>query len=163
MSKEWAERAALPGHVVDMISNFPQHMHPMTQLVSAVSALQTESRFAAAYANKSLNKVLSFGIMFVSSHERQNDYWEEVYEDSVDLIAKLPVVAASIFRNCYADGEVCSLVRHTPLSSFEVRLLPLTHLLTGLPTSATCSGTMMRTSLNSCAFTSPSMPVRTMV
>jgi citrate synthase len=32
--------------------------------------------------------------------------WEFAYEDSVDLIAKLPVVAASIFRNVYADGQV---------------------------------------------------------
>ena len=28
-----------------------------------------------------------------------------VYEDSIDLIAKLPVVAATIYRNTYHDGK----------------------------------------------------------
>jgi len=94
VSKDWASRADLPSHVVDMISNFPTNMHPMTQLVAAVSALQTESRFAKAYSEKSMNK---------------NNQWEYAYEDSVDLIAKLPVVAASIFRNVYADGVVAPI------------------------------------------------------
>lgn len=28
-----------------------------------------------------------------------------IYEDSIDLIAKLPVVAATIYRNTYHDGK----------------------------------------------------------
>lgn len=32
-------------------------------------------------------------------------YWEYVYEDSMDLIAKLPVVAATIYRNTYKSGK----------------------------------------------------------
>ena len=32
-----------------MLNNFPAHMHPMSQLVAAVSALNTESKFAKAY------------------------------------------------------------------------------------------------------------------
>jgi citrate synthase len=32
-------------------------------------------------------------------------YWEYTYEDSMDLIAKLPVVAATIYRNTYRDGK----------------------------------------------------------
>jgi citrate synthase len=94
VSRDWASRAALPAHVVDLISSFPAEMHPMSQLVSAVAALQTESRFAKAYAEKSMNK---------------NNMWEYAYEDSVDLIAKLPVVAASIFRNVYADGQIAAI------------------------------------------------------
>ena len=51
LSKEWASRAALPGHVVTMLNNFPAHVHPMSQLVAAVTALNSESKFAQAYSD----------------------------------------------------------------------------------------------------------------
>ena len=35
----------------------------------------------------------------------KSKYWEYVFEDSMDLIAKLPVVAAAIYRNIYKDGS----------------------------------------------------------
>jgi citrate synthase len=57
VSKDWASRAALPAHVAGLIASFPAEMHPMSQLVSAVAALQTESKFAKAYADKSMDKV----------------------------------------------------------------------------------------------------------
>merc|ERR1711934_462100 len=44
LSKEWASRAALPGHVVTMLNNFPAYVHPMSQLVAAVTALNSESK-----------------------------------------------------------------------------------------------------------------------
>jgi citrate synthase len=76
----------------------------MSQLVSAISALQTESKFAQAYADKTMNK---------------NTMWEVCYEDSVDLIAKLPVVAASIYRNLYADGSVAAISQDQGTSSLQ--------------------------------------------
>lgn len=32
-------------------------------------------------------------------------YFQYVYEDSMDLIAKLPVIAATIYRNTYRDSK----------------------------------------------------------
>eukprot|EP00052_Salpingoeca_macrocollata_P000142 m.18793 g.18793 ORF g.18793 m.18793 type:complete len:463 (-) comp10249_c1_seq1:174-1562(-) len=90
VSKEWASRADLPKHVTDMIANFPQTLHPMSQFSAAVCALQSESKFAKAYADGVSKK----------------EYWHYAYEDSMDLIAKLPVVAASIYRNIYKDGTL---------------------------------------------------------
>ncbi|KAL0277176.1 UNVERIFIED_CONTAM: hypothetical protein PYX00_004542 [Menopon gallinae] len=89
VSKEWANRAGLPAHVVNMLNNFPPNLHPMSQLSCAVVALNSESKFAKAYAG---------GV-------HKSKYWEYVYEDSMDLIAKLPVVAAAIYRNTYRDGK----------------------------------------------------------
>ena len=49
--------------------------------------------------------------LFLSNHDdhyqgvHKSKYWEFVYEDSMDLIAKLPVVAATIYRNTYRDGK----------------------------------------------------------
>ena len=73
-----------------MIRNFPKGMHPMTQLSSAILALQTDSVFAREYA-KGTNKAL---------------YWDHSYEDMMNLIARLPEVAAIIYRCTYYDGVV---------------------------------------------------------
>jgi citrate synthase len=77
-----AEKSHLPKHVVDLMKSFPKDMHPMTQLSIAVAALNTESKFAKAYAD-GLNKA---------------EYWEPTYDDSVALLAKIPRVASLVFR-----------------------------------------------------------------
>lgn len=51
VSKTWAERAELPSHVVTMLNNLPNTVHPMTQLTSAVALLNSESKFVQAYTN----------------------------------------------------------------------------------------------------------------
>jgi len=90
VTAELHARAKLPSHVESMIRGFPKGMHPMTQLCSAVCALQTDSVFASEYA-KGANK---------------KDYWEYTYEDMMNLIARLPEVCALIYRQTYYDGVV---------------------------------------------------------
>jgi citrate synthase len=51
--------------------------------------LQPDSQFAKAY-EKGVNK---------------KDYWDPIYEDSLNLIAKLPGIAAIIYRNTYFGGN----------------------------------------------------------
>lgn len=94
LSREWAERAALPSHVVQMLNNFPTTLHPMSQFSAAITAMNSESKFAEAY----------------SSGVPKSDYWESTFEDSMNLIAKLPTVAATIYRNIYREGSsVCPI------------------------------------------------------
>jgi citrate synthase len=87
-SRELAERSSLPSFVNTMLDNFPKDLHPMTQLACAVSALNHNSQFAKAY-ERGFSKA---------------DYWEPTYEDSIDLIAKIPVIAAKIYQNSYKGG-----------------------------------------------------------
>ncbi|XP_026275789.1 probable citrate synthase 2, mitochondrial [Frankliniella occidentalis] len=89
LSKEWVNRAELPSHVVTMLNNFPSHLHPMSQFSAAITALNSESKFLKAY----------------SEGVHKSKYWQLVFEDSMDLIAKLPVVAATIYRNSFKDGK----------------------------------------------------------
>lgn len=49
--QEWNERAALPNHVITMLNNFPSNLHPMSQFSAAITALNSESKFAKAYAD----------------------------------------------------------------------------------------------------------------
>lgn len=88
LSNEWARRSIVPKHVFDVLDELPASTHPMTQFSIAVMAMQTESLFAAAYA-KGINK---------------KDYWDYIYEDSMNLIARLPRIAAFIYRNKYKGG-----------------------------------------------------------
>jgi len=90
LSADWASRAELPSHVVAMLNNFPSNLHPMAQFAAAMAALNSESKFAKAYSD---------GV-------HKSKYWDTSYEDSMDLIAKLPVVAATIYNNLYRDGTV---------------------------------------------------------
>jgi len=48
--KEWANRAALPSHIVTLLKNFPNNVHPMAQFSSAIAACNSESKFAKAYS-----------------------------------------------------------------------------------------------------------------
>jgi citrate synthase len=82
-------RSHVPNHVFATIEALPLNTHPMTQFVVAVMALQTESQFAKKYA-AGLNK---------------KDYWEAVFDDSMDLISRLPRVAAYIYRRKYKFGD----------------------------------------------------------
>ena len=88
LSADWASIAELPSHVVTMLKNFPSHLHPMAQFSSAMAALNSESKFAKAY----------------SECVHKSKYWDTTFEDSMDLIAKLPVVAATIYNNLYREG-----------------------------------------------------------
>jgi len=88
LSADWANRADLPSHVVTMLNNFPSKLHPMAQFTAAIAACNSESKFAQAYADGA----------------KKTTYWEHVFEDSMDLIAKLPTIAAIIYRNLYRDG-----------------------------------------------------------
>ncbi len=89
LSKEWANRSDVPQHVFDVLDTFPTDAHPMTQFSVAILSLQTTSVFAAAYKD-GINK---------------KEYWDPMYEDAMNLIAKLPRIAAYIYRRSFHNGE----------------------------------------------------------
>ena len=89
ITANWQRRSHVPNHVFAAIEALPKDSHPMTQFVIAIMALQTESKFAEKYA-EGLNK---------------KDYWESIFDDSMDLIARLPRVAAYIYRRKYKNED----------------------------------------------------------
>ncbi len=89
LTSVWQRRSHVPNHVFATIEALPITTHPMTQFVVAIMALQTESQFAKKYA-AGLNK---------------KDYWEATFDDSMDLIARLPRVASYIYRRKYKNGD----------------------------------------------------------
>ncbi|CCM02359.1 uncharacterized protein FIBRA_04454 [Fibroporia radiculosa] len=89
LSRQLAEKGELPDYIVKLIDSLPQTLHPMTQLGMGVAALNQESAFAAAYER---------GI-------KKSEYWVYALEDSLNLLARLPALAARIYRNVYKPGQ----------------------------------------------------------
>lgn len=85
----WQRRSHVPTHVFATIDALPLNTHPMTMFVVGIMALQTESCFAKLYA-KGMNK---------------KDYWSATFDDAMDLIARLPRVAAHIYRRKYKNNQ----------------------------------------------------------
>lgn len=81
-------RSAVPQYVFDTLRALPVTTHPMTQFSIAINAMQPLSRFAREYSAGTLGK---------------GDYWEPTLDDALDLIARLPVVAAYIYRRVFKD------------------------------------------------------------
>ncbi|MCC6287193.1 MAG: citrate (Si)-synthase, eukaryotic [Chitinophagaceae bacterium] len=82
-------RSHVPNYVFDAIEAVPKSSHPMTQFVVAIMALQNESFFAKKYA-AGMNK---------------KDYWDATFDDAMTLIARLPRIAAYIYRRKYKDEK----------------------------------------------------------
>lgn len=89
LTSVWQRRSHVPNHVFATIDALPLNTHPMTMFITGVLALQTESNFAKAYA-KGVNK---------------KDHWQYVYDDAIDLIARLPRIAAYVYRRKYHKNE----------------------------------------------------------
>lgn len=85
----WQRRSHVPNHVFATIDALPLTAHPMTMFVIGVMALQTESNFAKKYAEGMSKK----------------DYWEAVFDDAMDLIARLPRIAAYVYRRKYKENK----------------------------------------------------------
>ncbi|KAF8163236.1 citrate synthase-like protein [Crassisporium funariophilum] len=88
LSRELAEKGELPKFVEDLVDSLPRTLHPMTQLGMGVAALGHDSSFQAAYER---------GM-------KKSEYWTHTLEDCINLIARLPALAARIYRNVYKPG-----------------------------------------------------------
>lgn len=108
-SAELAEKSAVPEHLLRLFKSFPAEMHPMTKLSVAVAALNTESSFAKAYAS-GINKA---------------EYWNPTFDDSIDLLAKIPRVAALVFAQSPAEIDRIGTVQLDPKQDWSYNFAEL--------------------------------------
>ena len=86
LQQELRVRESLPEETVQLVESISKDLHPMTALSMGVMNLQKYSNFARQYNEQSVKKA---------------NYWDPIYEDCLDLIAKLPSLAALIYRTKY--------------------------------------------------------------
>jgi citrate synthase len=75
----------------DVIRALPVGTHPMVMLASAVLSMQRDSKVARYYKTPGVRKA---------------DAGEYMYEDGCDLVARLPEIAAFIYRYYYKDRDI---------------------------------------------------------
>ncbi len=89
LSGEWETRSTVPADTMRLLDCLPPDTHPMAQFTMAVMSLQRDSLFAQQYS-EGLSKA---------------DFWDPCYEDSMNLIARLPAIAAYIYRRSFHGGH----------------------------------------------------------
>jgi len=87
---EFKTRGKVPEYIWDILRAMPADQHPMTMFSAAIVSLQKESEFVKRY-NEGMSKM---------------DYWDPMYEDAMNLIAKLNTIAAFIYRLKYKNGDI---------------------------------------------------------
>jgi len=82
---EFNMRRRIPEYVFDILRTIPRDTHPMTMFSAAILAMQRESEFVKAY-NAGVSKY---------------DLWLPMHLDAMNIFAKLPTIAAYIYRMKY--------------------------------------------------------------
>jgi citrate synthase len=90
VAEEFKKRSKVPEYVFDVLRKMHPDSHPMAMFSTAIVSMQCESVFVKEY-NAGLNKM---------------DYWAATYEDGMNLLAKLPTIAAFIYRLKYKNGDI---------------------------------------------------------
>jgi citrate synthase len=83
---EFRARSKVPQYVYDVLRAMPRDTHPMTMFSTAILSMQRDSIFAKRYGEGTLKKP---------------EMWDPMYEDAMNLMAKLASVAAYIYRMKY--------------------------------------------------------------
>lgn len=89
VADEFNKRRILPRYIYEVIDGMPCCSHPMTIFSTAILTMHRESFFTKKY-HAGLNKA---------------DYWDPTYEDTLNLLAKLPEIATYIYAKLYRDGK----------------------------------------------------------
>ena len=89
VAAEWKKRGELPDYLVKVLKAIPKDTHPMTQFSLGILALQKDSIFEQKY-REGISKM---------------EYWDPMYEDVMNLTAKLPKIAAYIYRKSYKKDK----------------------------------------------------------
>ncbi|MEW6759109.1 MAG: citrate/2-methylcitrate synthase, partial [Acidobacteriota bacterium] len=77
-----ARAKKIPAYVFSVLDAMPKDSHPMCQLDTAILALERESEFRKGY----------------DAGMKKDQYWEPMLEDSLNILAWMPEIAAYIYR-----------------------------------------------------------------
>ncbi len=82
LEEEFRKHAEVPQYVWDVLRAMPADSHPMTMFSTGILVMERDSIFRRRY----------------SEGMHKDEYWEATLEDSIRLLAKLPALAAGIYR-----------------------------------------------------------------
>lgn len=86
------KREEVPAYVWDVINAHPSDTHPMVLFSSAILSMEKESEFRKQY----------------DSGLAKDKLWEAMFEDCMNIIARVPQIAAFIYRKKFNKGDMIS-------------------------------------------------------
>lgn len=89
IEEEWKKRAEVPQYVFDIIDAFPETASPMSMFSAAIASMSSQSKFYQEY-EKGMPK---------------EKYWHVMLDDSLDLTARSPRIAAYIYNKKYRGNK----------------------------------------------------------
>ncbi|HPR62925.1 MAG TPA: citrate (Si)-synthase [Thermoanaerobaculia bacterium] len=89
LQKDFDRRSHVPEYVWDVLESMHPESHPMAMLSTAICAMEVDSVFRKMY----------------DEGMKKEDYWVAALEDALQLLAKLPSVAAYIYRLRFGKGD----------------------------------------------------------
>jgi citrate synthase len=90
---EWKNRFSVPTYVFDVLNAMPKNASPMTMFSQAILSMQGESIFTREYIE---------GL-------KKDQYWVAMLEDSMNLTAVLPALAAYIYNLIRGSKKILPL------------------------------------------------------
>lgn len=88
LKKDLKGRARVPEYVWKVLEEMPNDSHPMAMFSLGILAMEKESVYRKRY----------------TEGMKKTEYWEPMLEDCLNLIAKLPTLAAGIYRMRFNKG-----------------------------------------------------------
>jgi len=88
LQAEYAKAGDVPQYVWDVLEAMPKDSHPMAMFDTGILVMECESDFRRRYT-EGMTKM---------------DYWEPTLSDSIKLLAKLPALAAGVYRMRFEKG-----------------------------------------------------------
>jgi citrate synthase len=88
LSDDLKSRAKVPDYVWKVLEAMPKDSHPMAMFDTAILVMEKESKFRLNY---------DLGM-------KKSDYWVWTLEDALDIVAKLPEIAAGVYRMRFGKG-----------------------------------------------------------
>ena len=90
LQREFDRRSQVPQYVWETLEGLPRDTSPMCMLATGILVMHRESVFHKWYKR---------GM-------KREDYWLAMFGDALNILAKLPVIAAGIYRIRYGHGSV---------------------------------------------------------
>ena len=107
LQKELAERGRIPAYVWKVLEAMPKDSHPMAMFDTGILVMERESVFRKQYT-EGVKKI---------------DYWMPTLEDSLNLIARLPGLAAGVYRLRFKKGNRIPLKKDLDWAGNFARML----------------------------------------
>lgn len=107
LQSELRKRAQVPDYVWKVLEAMPRDSHPMCMLDTAILAMERESVFRKKY-DEGMTK---------------DHYWEATLEDSLNILACLPAIAAYVYRLRFSKGPRIPSDPHQDWSGDYVHML----------------------------------------